>query len=371
MKQGKKKQISAQQWSLWIVLAVLVLMVAAVSYYYSPGRGGNAQTDIAYPAPVAGGSSQVEEVKLGESPVMEIALSGPAADPSAEFSGLAWFGDNLILLPQYPNIFDENGDGLLFYLPKDELKIYIGGAQGAPLELRSIKLIAPDLTDQIRDYQGFESIGFSGDQAFLTIEAWTGTDMHGYLISGTMSADLSTLTLDTTKLTEIPTQAKSDNHSDESMLVMKDKVITFYEVNGTAIVSNPVAHVFDFDLNPQGTIPMDNLEYRLTDTALSAEDKFWGINYLFPGDTDLLPQNEPILEKFGTGETHAKHPQVERLVQFLYSDSKIIVSGRPPVYLQLTEDIRNWEGLVVLDDYGVLMVTDKYPRTILAFVRVR
>ena len=370
MKQGKKKQTKAQQWGLWIVLVVLILVVAVVAYFYS-SRGGQAQTETAYPAPVIGAATQVEEVKLGESPVMEIALSGPAAEPSAELSGLAWFGDNLILLPQYPNIFDENGDGALFYLPKDELMLYIGGAQGSPLAPRSIKLVAPNLTDQISNYQGFESIGFSGDQVFLTIEAGTGTDMHGYLISGTMSADLSTLTLDTTKLTEIPTQAKSANHSDESMLVLKDRVMTFYEANGTAIVSNPVAHVFDFDLNPLGTIPMGNLEYRLTDTAVSSENTFWGINYFFPGDTDLLPKNDPILEKFGTGETHAKYPQVERLVQFLYSDSEVVVSGRPPVYLQLTEDIRNWEGLTTMDNFGVLMVTDKYPRTILAFVRTQ
>jgi hypothetical protein len=32
------------------------------------------------------------------------------------------------------------------------------------------------------------------------------------------------------------------------------------------------------------------------------------------------------------------------------------------------DDTRNWEGLVRLDDYGFLLATDKYPRTILAFV---
>jgi hypothetical protein len=118
------------------------------------------------------------------------------------------------------------------------------------------------------------------------------------------------------------------------------------------------------------TIPMDNIEYRLTDTALDSENKFWGINYFFPGDEDLLPKNDPILEQFGAGETHAKYPQVERLVQFLFSDSEVILSGRPPLYLQLTEDINNWEGLVVLDDKGFLLVTDKYPKTIFAFVPI-
>lgn len=41
---------------------------------------------------------------------------------------------------------------------------------------------------------------------------------------------------------------------------------------------------------------MDNIEYRLTDTALlSFGNEFWGINYFFPGDTDLLPSLTPLL----------------------------------------------------------------------------
>ena len=345
-----------KQRNLYIILAVIVLVVAAVAYFASNSKS-------AAPAQLT------EEVKLVEVPVTEIAISGPASTPEAELSGLAWYGENLILLPQYPNLFDESGDGQLFYLPKAELSLYIGGARGAALEPRPIKLIAPDLTDQIRNYQGFESIGFSGDRVFMTIEAGEGKDMMGYIISGTISPDLSTLTLDTTKLTEIPPQAKSENHSDESIMVMEDKILTFYEVNGKDIVSKPEVHVFDFDLNPIGTIPLENLEYRLTDTAIGVGNNIWGINYFFPGDEDLMPTSDPILERFGTGETHAQFPQVERLIRYQYSDSGItLVTNKKPLYLTLTEDIRNWEGLVSLDTIGFIMVTDKFPRTILAFV---
>jgi hypothetical protein len=363
MKQEKKKHKDAKQGSMkqrniWIALVVLILVVAAVVFFTSSPPSQQQQ------------QKPSAEILLTEMPVTEIALSGPAADPSAEFSGLAWYGDNLILLPQYPNIFDESGDGSLFYLPKAEIVLYLNGARGTPLTPRPIKLIAPDLADQVRNYQGFESIGFSGDRAFFTIEAGTGTDMQGYLISGTISADLSTLTLDTTKLAEIPSQAVSANHSDESILVLKDKVLTFYEVNGEAIVADPVAHVFDYDLNSLGTIPMSNLEYRLTDTAFSNGNVFWGINYFFPGDKDLLPKDDPILDAYGTGETHAKYPQVERLVQFQYSDSGIKLLKTRPILLALTEDARNWEGLVVLDGRGFLMVTDKFPTTILGFVPI-
>ena len=338
-----------KQRNMLIALAVLILVAAAVVFFFSSQKPG-------------------AEMLLNELPVTEIALSGPVADPRAEISGLAWYGDNLILLPQYPNIFDESGDGSLFHLSKAEIVLYLNGAGETPLEPHPIKLIAPDLADQVRNYQGFESIGFSGERAFFTIETGTGADMQGYLISGTISADLSTLTLDTTKLTEIPPQAISENHTDESILVLEDKVLTFYEVNGDAIVADPVAHVFDYDLNSLGTIPMSNLEYRLTDTALSNGNIFWGINYFFPGDENLLPENDPILDEFGTGETHAEYSQVERLVQFQYSDSGITLLKTKPILLALTEDARNWEGLVVLDERGFLIATDKFPSTILGFV---
>lgn len=347
-----------KQKNLYFILLAILLVVTGVAYYMS-----NSKT--AAPVPM------VEEVKLTEMPVTELAISGPASTPEAELSGLAWYGENLILLPQYPNIFGEDGDGQLFYLPKAELSLYIGGARGAALEPRPIKLIAPDLTDQIRNYQGFESIVFSGDRVFMTIEAGEGTDMMGYLISGTINPDLSTLTLDTTKLTEIPPQAKSENHSDESILILDDKIFTFYEVYGKDIVSKPVVHVFDFDLNPQETMPIDNLEYRLTDIAMGFGNTIWGINYFFPGDEDLLPSSDPILERFGTGETHAQYPQVERLIRYQYSDKGLtLVTSKRPIYLTLTEEVRNWEGLVVMDTSGLIMVTDKFPRTILAFVPI-
>ena len=111
-----------KQRNLYIILAVIVLGVAAVAYFASNSKS-------AAPAQLT------EEVKLAEVPVTEIAISGPASTPEAELSGLAWYGENLILLPQYPNLFDESGDGQLFYLPKAELSLYIGGARRAPSDL--------------------------------------------------------------------------------------------------------------------------------------------------------------------------------------------------------------------------------------------
>jgi hypothetical protein len=335
-----------KQKNLWILTAVLVVGAIVVFFYLSSGIGSGT---------------------LEEQNVVTLPLTGPLADAKAEVSGLAWYEDNLVLLPQYPNFSDEGSDGFLYTLPKAEILAYLDGTSKTELEPKPIKLIAPGLADQIPNFQGFESIGFSGSKVFLTIEAGDGTDMQGYLISGTISADLSQLELDTTKLTSIPTQAVSENHTDESILVLEDRVVTFYEVIGEAIVADPVAHVFDFDLNSLGTIPMDNIEYRLTDTALSSGNEFWGINYFFPGDTDLMPSIDPIADVYGKSNVGFEH--VERLVKFEYSEDGITLAKTAPISLVLTEDARNWEGLVMLDERGFLLATDKFPSTILGFVQ--
>lgn len=332
----------------WLIGGALLLLVLFGAFYFYRSK----------------------DVRLSEQPVTQISIDGPLADSKAELSGLTWFGDDLILMPQYPSVFAENNeDGFLYYIPKSEILNYLDGKNETPLIPRPIKLIAPGLAAEIPNYQGFESIGFSGTQVFLTIEAGSGADdMQGYLVSGAITADLSTLKLDTTKLAKINPQAHSANHTDESMLVLKDKVITFYEVNGVGIVSHPVAHVFDHDLQPLDTISMPNIEYRLTDTTAGSGDTFWGINYFFPGDIDLLPATDPIKDKYGNGKTHSLYPQVERLVEFKYSDSGITLMNTPPILLTLHKDAYNWEGLARLDDRGFLMATDKFPTTVLGFV---
>jgi len=44
---------------------------------------------------------------------------------------------------------------------------------------------------------------------------------------------------------------------------------------------------------------------------------------------------------------------------------------QPPIQLKLINDdnSRNWEGIVRFGDEGFIIVTDKFPSTILGFVR--
>ena len=300
--------------------------------------------------------------------VSAIPLAAPLADDSAEISGLAWYGDTLILLPQYPT-FAGNG-GFLYALPKSAIQDYLDGRTTDPLTPQAIPFTATGLATQINGFEGYEAIAFRGDDVYLTVEANGRNGMMGYLVHGTIASDLSQITIDTTTLAEIPPQSGSPNKSDESLLVDGDRLVTLYEVNGAALNDEPVAHLFAPDLAAMGTVPLAGMEYRVTDaTAVDEDGRFWVINYFFPGDLDLRPQRDPLSEQFGRGATHQQHEQVERLVELELTAGGIRLSGTPPIQLQLSgDDARNWEGIVRLDNRGFLLATDKFPTTILGFV---
>ena len=328
-------------------------------------------TPTTEPAPAA---SATTTSAVAEIAVREVPLTGPLAQPRAEVSGMAWYGDHLILLPQYPDFAIKEGDGAVFALPKADLLAFLDGTREGPLEPVPIVFVAPDLASQIDGFEGYEAIAFLGDQAFLTIEAKTADGMRGYLVSGRMAPDLSSLILNPATRTEIVSQPEVGNKSEEALLVAGDRLVTIYEVNGAAINPSPVAHLFDMQLAPAGTIPFPHVEYRITDaTAVDGEGRFWAINYFFPGDTELLPAGDPLAERYGQGPSHAQSETVERLVEFQFSHSGIVLADRPPIQLELLDTIlgglgRNWEGLVRLDDLGFLVATDLFPETILAFV---
>ncbi len=141
---------------------------------------------------------------------------------------------------------------------------------------------------------------------------------------------------------------------------------------GPKLTLQPVAHLFDLSLNPQGVIFSPNLEYRITDaTPADEQGRFWVMNYFFPGDTKIAAQTDALKQKYGFPTAQAQSKIVERLVQFQWQENQIKLVDRPPIYLQLMPDdtARNWEGLARLDERGFLLVTDQYPQTIFGFVR--
>lgn len=306
-----------------------------------------------------------------EQPVTLIPLEGKVTRRKAEVSGLAWYGETLIILPQHPDRFGSEGDGRLFALAKADILAFLDGGQTEPLEPFNISLIAPGLAEQIEGFEGYEAITFDGSRAYLTIEAEANKAMSGYLVVGEMAPDLSALTLDVNLVRRVPPQADLENMAYEALLVAGDRLVTLYEANGQAVNPEPVAKVFDFYLSPQADIPFPNLEYRLTDvTPLDGGGRFWAINHFVRKNTKLKPGSDSLVARFGQGPTHARFPTVERLVEFQYDSAGISLTDTPPIQLTLLESDtpRNWEGIARLDERGFLLMTDEDPDTILAFV---
>lgn len=338
-----------------IGLLVVLCLIAAVFTACKP----------ATPAPTVAYETVAEHV------VTEIALAGPVAASRAEISAVAWCGDQLILVPQYPAMFQDEGQASVFSIPKAGIEAYLNGVSLDPIEPAVIPFDAGELDDEIEGFEGFESITFIGDDVYMTIESHDGNEMAGYLVKGSVTGDCEGIILDPESAVTIQPQADLSNMTDETIIVNNNQIYTLYEANGVNVNPDPVAHVFSLNLDPVGEVPFPSIEYRITDAAEpDADGLFWVINSFYPGDTKLKPGTDEIAVEYGLGASHQELEQVERLIALQITDEGITFAGLAPIYLELNtdyDDSRNWEGLARYGE-GFLLVTDEYPTTILGYV---
>jgi hypothetical protein len=325
-----------------------------------------------------------------EKTVIEIDVKFPGTAESPEMSGLAWYKDYLIILPQFPHLFKSDYDGKLFAVPKAQILSYLDDKMNKKINPPAIEpqaiefIFDKKIFNQIEDFEGFEAIGFWDDRVFITIEASPPRQMMGYLASGQITTGPNnemTITI-SGKLAKIQPQACISNAAYESLVVTKEIVMVFFEGNGVNINASPLAYVYDHNLEFIHAIAFPHIEYRITDaTTLDTKNRFWCINYFWPDAKDknsYLPAEDPIAKKFGEGKTHKKAEIVERLVEFEYIEpnnnkyAKIVLVDSPPLQMELLgadqNDARNWEGLVRLDNHGFLLITDEHPKTMLGFI---
>ena len=315
--------------------------------------------------------------------VRPIQLVGPVADRASEISGLTWYGDTLVILPQYPARFavgsdsvdaqNRGGDrGALFALSRAEIEAYLDASAPAPLRPWAVPFEAPGVPGTILGFEGYEAVAFRDGQVFMTIEFEHESNIQGYLIAGTVAPHLGGVRLDTTSLQPLPSQTRIGNLSYETILLVPGGVVALQEANGTVVNPHPEAYVFDPTLAMRDSLSIPNVEYRLTDaTSLDAAGRFWALNYFYPGDRLLLqPAPDSLAIEFGDGPTHRRFHTVERLVEMQYTGDEIVRTDHAPIQLELLGDDRprNWEGIARLGTRGFLMATDKFPETMLAFV---
>jgi hypothetical protein len=298
-----------------------------------------------------------------EQPVQPILLGGVLFYEEVKTSGLTWYGDLLLDLPQRLDQYHA-----IFAIRKEEILTFLAG-EYEPVGGHGFKVDLPDLSAQIPDYQGFEAIAVSGDKVYLTIEAGRGNDMQGYLVMGVIDPIADEVNLDMTRLISLPPQSQVPGMAYQALTIVDDKVLAIYAANGAGLNPSPVACLFSLDLDSLGTIPFPNIEYRVTDATPADEfGRFWVLNVYNPAEADPLPKIDPLVTEFGQGATHAQYPQVERLIQLQYSPSGVTLVNEPPIQLQLARESRRWQGLALLEDRGFLLMTDEIPSTMLGFV---
>lgn len=310
---------------------------------------------------------------LSESIVYEFKLTGAIAYSSSELSGLDWSGDKLFLLPQFPFEMSGNDEyGFLYFINKSDLLNVLNGDADNQLNYSQVKLFADSLEEFNSWGSGYEAIAFKNDRVYLTIESLEGGETDGYIVMGRYYEAENKIVLDKSTLKKIDQEIEIFNYSEETLLVHDSEIITIYEANGKNVNPAPVANVLDTNLSELQHYNLENIEYRITDASkIDSSGNFWVINYFWPGDQEKLnPADDIIIENFGVGKSHKNSASVERIINLQILGQKNVLGEKNPVYLELQTDgeSRNWEGLAKLDDLGFLIITDKFPKTILAFV---
>jgi hypothetical protein len=301
-----------------------------------------------------------------------IALGGELGTPDAEISGMVWYKEKLVIVPQHPERLTTDGRLHFYRIAREEILARLDGAETAPIVPERVEVAARGLPQLLAGFDGLEAVAVSGNRAYVTVEAAQEGGSVGYLVEGVVAGEADSVRLDLSRLVQIPDSYRLPNMSTESLVVVNDRLIALHEANGARVNPEPRACVFDLELTLLETIAMAPVEYRVTDaTEVDADGRFWVINYFFPPEAVLLdPAPDVEVSRFGQGRTHAACRAVERLLELRYDGRRITRTATPPVQLRLRADgvCRNWEALVRLDDRGFLLMTDRYPHTLLAFV---
>ena len=294
------------------------------------------------------------------SSIQEIELEGIITNPKQEISGMDWYNDNLFLLP-------ENLGGYLFMVTKNEIEKQLSSKKGS-VQPKKIIFNTPDYSKSIPGFDGFEAITFNGNSVYVSIEADQNDMMVGYIAWGNINPNSYEINILEKDIQKINTPIQIDNLSYESIISHKNNLLLLYEANGVNLRKKPYQlsiSLNDFSLKK---IKGPNIEYRITDATKVEKNKFWAINYYWPGDKKNL---RPGVDKLSKNKKVNSEQTVERLVEFKVKRNGISLTNKKPINLILEEgNSRNWEAIVRFGNSGFLIATDKYPRMILAYIKI-
>ena len=311
-------------------------------------------------------------------PVLQICLAGEAASRSNEYSGLAWHGDTLYLLPQW------SAAGLararsrpgfrgpwLYRIPGAQLRDWVDGRDRRPITPERVPFDILDLAND-PDWQGFEAIAFDGDEAALLVELGSRDRMAGLFATAAVDVRGGLAVHHDALRLEVP--HRSNNHAYEALTRVGGSWLALFELNGMDPSCASEALRVGVPGSAPGAVAVEAIPYRVTDaTTADAEGRFWVTQYSYR-DPQHNAECETSIQAVGCfhepvdcdtrgGATRS----VERLLELRDDGIAIRTTGRM-VQLQREERPRNWEGLARFEGRGFLVVTDEWPGSILGFV---
>ena len=294
--------------------------------------------------------------------VREILLAGEITNPNNEISGMDWYKEQLYLLP-------ENAIDHLFIIPKKQIEEYLLSKNPEAIIPKKIKLISPDYQSLINGFDGFEAIAFTDDNVILSIEVKTrNNNMTGYIAWGTCNPSTKELYFEKKSLKEVTTPIQIKNMAFESIIIHENDAILLYEANGENLQKNVKHSKISLDDYSLSKIDGFNVEYRITDaTTLDSNNKFWCINYFWPGEKEKLKPGKDIYLENHSNNNNLK--SIERIIELEIKNGVISMTKTKPIQLFSENNAsRNWEGIVRYGKNSFLVVTDKYPKMILGLV---
>ncbi len=296
-----------------------------------------------------------------------IPLAPPLDSTRAEISDLAWLGDELLLLPQFPARLASGtrrgSGGSLFALSAKALRGAVDHVTDAPLAPREIPFDTNGVEARIDGFDGYEALAVKGDEAFFAIEARQQGGTVGYLVRGhVLPGPRITLDAGLDAVVKIAPPVSITNVGFEALTLDHGALLALFEVNGASLVSRPVARRFTSGFSELSPFSLAPLDYRVTAaTSVDAKERLWVINYFWPGEPALARPDD---------DAHARATSVEQLVELVVRDGHVERTARAP--LRLTPDgrgrARNWEGVVRFEGRGFLIAVDEHPETMLGFV---
>ena len=250
---------------------------------------------------------------------------------------------------------------------KNEIQKQLSLKKGS---IKPIKTIfnTPDYSKSIPGFDGFEAIAFYENSVYVTIEADENGEMVGYIAWGNVDPNSYEITILEKNIQRISTPIQIDNLSYESIIHHENNLLLLYEANGLNLRKDPYQLLISLNDFSSKKIKGPNIEYRITDATKVRKNKFWAINYYWPGDKKNL---KPSLDKLSKNKETNSDQTIERLVEFKIKRNSISLTRKKPINLILEEgNSRNWEAIVRFGESGFLIATDKYPRMILAYIKL-